>query len=88
MEVELGAAGVSLPREQAALVPQLAGLADGVQRRRQGDPRLLAGAPQGACFLRPLCVRTTSRMSVIGCFHRSIGQMRRSWTYGAGPCAV
>ena len=63
MEVELGAAGVGLPREQAALVPQLAGLADGVQRRRQGDPRLLAGAPQGACFLRPLHQRTPTQLA-------------------------
>ena len=70
MEVELGAAGIGLPRKQAGLVPQLAGLADGVQRRRQGDPRLLAGALQCARFLRPLQERTpTPLASTFGWLH-------------------
>ena len=54
VEIELGRAGIRLPREEAALLSQLARLAYGVQRRGQGNSRLLAAAPQGAGFLRPL----------------------------------
>ena len=32
VEVELGAAGIGFPREQAALIPQFPAFADGIQR--------------------------------------------------------
>ena len=54
MEIELGGAGIRLSSEQAALLPQLARLANRVQRRGERDARLLAAALQGAGFLRPL----------------------------------